>query len=219
MTLWGFWSRWETPFEVTITGDRRPRGIRVHRSRTLESHDFARQLGIPVTTPARTLLDIAPRLRERQLTRVVKDGLVRKLVSADRLEAVIARHPTYPGAAALAQLISTDENPTRSNFEDGFPEFCERFGLPRPVMNAIVCGFEVDALFEAEKVIVELDGWGTHSSRISFEADRERDAVTTAGGYQPYRMTKRRFDQQQALEAQRLHAILADRRRIHSPPR
>ncbi len=81
-------------------------------------------------------------------------------------------------------------------------------------MNAEACGFLVDALFEAEKVIVELDSWGFHSNREAFEDDRERDGVTTEAGFVTVRITHRGFEAQTA----RLLRILAGRRRLHSPP-
>jgi very-short-patch-repair endonuclease len=80
-------------------------------------------------------------------------------------------------------------------------------------MNSIVCGYEVDALFVQEQVIVELDGWDFHSSRVAFEDDRKRDADTLAAGLATVRITKERYAREPAREAARLHAILARRRR------
>ena len=68
--------------------------------------------------------------------------------------------------------------PTRSEFERRFPPYCKRHNLPIPQMNAHVAGYEVDALFVAERVIVELDSWEFHKDRRSFERDLERDAAT-----------------------------------------
>ena len=97
--------------------------------------------------------------------------------------------------------------------EDRFLAFCARSRLPKPQCNVKVCGLEVDALFANEKVIVELDSWGFHSSRESFEDDRERDTVTTAAGFVTVRITWRGFEPQ----AQRLLGILAARRRHGRP--
>jgi very-short-patch-repair endonuclease len=79
-------------------------------------------------------------------------------------------------------------------------------------MEAIVCGYEVDALFEAEKVIVELDGWDFHSSRLSFESDRDRDADTAAAGFLTVRITKERHERRPERESRRLRRILDQRR-------
>jgi very-short-patch-repair endonuclease len=76
-------------------------------------------------------------------------------------------------------------------------------------MNVIVAGYEVDALFPEEKVIVELDSWEFHRDRSSFESDRDRDADTLAAGHVTVRMT---WAQMSAREAKRLHRILEQRR-------
>lgn len=79
-------------------------------------------------------------------------------------------------------------------------------------MAAKVAGFEVDALFPLEKVIVELDSWRFHSSRESFERDRERDATTLAAGHVTVRLTWERMHERPDAEAARLHEILRQRR-------
>jgi very-short-patch-repair endonuclease len=79
-------------------------------------------------------------------------------------------------------------------------------------MSAFVVGYEVDALFEAERLIVELDGWEFHSSRASFESDRDRDANTLVAGYETVRITRKRIQHAPRREARRLDLILAARR-------
>jgi predicted transcriptional regulator of viral defense system len=74
-TLWGFNKDWRMPYEVTVRAPRRPEGIIVHRSRALARPDTTRQLGIRVTSPARTVLDNAPRLTGKRLSRFVNDAL------------------------------------------------------------------------------------------------------------------------------------------------
>ena len=102
--------------------------------------------------------------------------------------------------------------PTRSPLEDKFLPFCERFGLPTPKINTSVNGYEADAYFEAERVIVELDGYEFHSDRRTFESDRERDVHALANGVVTVRITEERLDGAPEREAQRLHAILRARR-------
>lgn len=217
MTLWGFWKRWDMPFEVTVPGDRRPRGIRVHRSRNLARRDTTRQHGIRVTTPARTHLDMAVRLGGEQLKRAVKDALASPYLGEAALSDVVARHPGHRGAAKLRPLLD-DHDDTRSRFEQGFAPFCQRFGLPKPTMNAKLGRHTVDAWFPRERLIVELDGFRFHCSREAFEEDRERDAYYLAAGLPTVRITWRRIEQQAEREAKRLHTILARRRRqLHSP--
>jgi hypothetical protein len=211
MTLWGFWKRWEQPFEVVVPCDRRTPGITIHRSTTLHWCDLTNQLGIRVTTPARTILDISPRQNDKALKRTVNNALHTLWLTEDQLSETLARHPTRPGAARIARLLGLPGTPTRSGWEDDFPAFCATHGLPQPVMGALVLGYTVDALFEAEKVIVELDSREFHLNAISFETDRERDAETLAHGYVTIRITWERLHAASKREADRLRAILADR--------
>jgi hypothetical protein len=212
MTLWGFWKRWDTPFEVSVAVDRRPKGIRTHRAAGLLRRDVTVQLGIRVTSPARTLLDSAPRMPAKSLTRAVNDGRRSKLVSLEALADVAARFRFHPGAPLLAPHAGAARNATRSGFEDDFLEFCRRFGLPTPDVNTVVAGYEVDAYFPAERLIVELDSWGFHSDHDSFKSDRERDATTLALGIATIRITSERLDDEPGREAARLDAILRARR-------
>jgi very-short-patch-repair endonuclease len=208
LALWGFTKRWPRFPEVTVTGDRRPKGITVHRSRTLTRQDIRRHQGIPVTSPARTILDCAPRLTDVQLTRVVNEALLSGHLRRSHLAELLVRCPS----ARLLPFVDTTAGPTRSEFEDTFKRFCKRFGLPQPQFNVKVCGYEVDAYFEPEKVIVELDGWQFHSSRASFENDRRRDANTLAHGIVTVRITWARLMREPQAEAARLLKILQARR-------
>jgi very-short-patch-repair endonuclease len=192
----------------------RRRGIRVHRSTALTRADVRVHLGLRVTSPARTLLDNAPRRSERQLTRAVNDARLSGHLRLAALQDVIARFPRHPGAGRLRPLTFTPDAPTRSWLENEFMAFVERYNLPRPRLNTKFAGREVDALFEAERLIVEIDGYSTHSNRYAFEDDRERDANSLALGAGTVRITRERLTQRPAAEAERLHAILADRRRV-----
>jgi hypothetical protein len=213
MALWGYWRRWDRPYEVTVVGDRRTNRIRVHRSTTLRWQDVTRQLGIRVTTPARTLLDMSPRLSDRSLKRNVNNALNSPWLTEGQLADTVARHPHAPGAARIARLIGLEGTPTRAGWEDDFPAFCTAHGLPAPVMGAPLFGYIVDALFGGERVIVELDSWEFHKGKIAFETDRERDAVMLAHSFVTLRMTWERMKERPVAEAQRLGGILA----AHAP--
>jgi hypothetical protein len=213
-TLWGFNRYWDMPFEVTVgTSHRQRPGIKIHRSRALSGRDYDRQLGIPVTSPARTALDVAPRLTDKRLTRVVNDGRHARLIHLDDLADVLARNPTNPGTKRLRHFLETEGGPTRSELEDRFVAFCTRYGLPTPLTNISVLGHEVDVLFPAERVIVEIDSWEFHRFRNSFEDDRNRDADLLAGDFVTIRLTDERMKQTPEHEAARLHKILERRRR------
>jgi hypothetical protein len=208
MTLWGYWRHWDKPFEVTVVGDRRTKDIRVHRSTTLRRRDITTQLGIRTTTPARTLIDMAPRLKDKALRRAVKNALNSPWLTEDQLAETLVRHPTAPGSKRIAKLIGLAGTPERAGWEDEFPVFCAKYGLPTPIMGQPFHGYILDALFPAEKVIVELDGWDFHKGKIAFEDDRERDAEMLARGHVTVRMTWERIHERPRREAGRLRTIL-----------
>ncbi len=195
--------------EVTARHRHRLRGVHAHRSRTLGVADVAIERGIPVTAPARTLLDLAEILDERRLARAVNEARVLGLVGSGDLAALLARASGRRGAGRLRSLLRPDEGPTRSALEDRFLAFVHEHGLPRPEVNARVAGFEVDMLWRAERLVVELDGRRFHAHR--FERDRERDAALLAAGLAVLRITWQRLDRAPAREAARLRAILAAR--------
>ena len=188
--------------------------MRTYRCTKLTTRDRRWQYGIPVTSPARTALDIAPRLTERAMLRMLSNGRRSGYLHLDSLRDVIARNPRHPGAHTLGALVEdAPEIPTRSGLEDTFRAFVKRFELPEPRINSRLNGYEVDAVFEAERLIVEVDGWDYHNDRLAFDSDRERDASALYAGFETYRITDRRLEQQPEIEAARITAILARRRR------
>jgi Transcriptional regulator, AbiEi antitoxin len=217
MTHWGYWRHWDKPLEVTIVGNRRPKGIRTHRSTTLHWRDVTKQLGIRVTTPARTLLDMCPRWNDKSLKRNVSEALNSLWLTEGQLTETLARHPRAPGAKRIASLLGQPGTPPRSGWEDDFPAFCAKYGLPTPVMGQPLHGYIADALFVEEQVIVELDSREFHMGAIPFEGDRDRDADMLAYGFVTVRATWERIEQRPQPEAKRLHKILANQRAIHAP--
>ncbi len=211
-SLWGLTRHWEFPLEVTAPAERRRPGITTHRSRTLIRADIRNHLGVRTTSPARTILDIAPRLIDRALTRAVNDARHRGRLHVDAIVELLGRCPTHPGARRLRAVIEAPAGPTRSEFEDAFVELARRHGLPAPQVNAHLNGYEVDVLFPRDGLIVELDGWEFHSDRSAFEDDRERDATMLEHGYETVRITWERLRNDPGREAARLRHILAARR-------
>jgi very-short-patch-repair endonuclease len=218
LALWGFVKHWPTRFDVTIPGNRRPRGIAVHHTRTLQRRDLRTHQGIRLTSPARTLLDCAPTLTRRALARAVNEALLSKHLKRSHLAELLERSGSHRGTRLLTPFITHRGGPTRSEFEDAFLAFCERFRLPRPLVNTRVAGHEVDAFFEAEQLIVELDGYEFHSSREAFERDRDRDADAMVNGIGTVRITWLRLMDESEDEAARLHAILRAQRALAANP-
>jgi hypothetical protein len=208
LALLGFVKHWPTLLDVTIPGDRRTKGICVHRSKSLQPRDLRTHQGIRVTSPARTLLDCAPALTNRALTRAVNEALLSKRLKRWHLAELLERSGSHPGARLLTPFLTHGDGPTRSEFEDSFVEFCERFGLPGPKVNTRVAGHEADAFFEAERLIVELDSYEYHSSRDAFARDRDRDADTLVAGCGTVRITWERLMGAPGKEAIRLQKIL-----------
>lgn len=175
---------------------RRRRGVRVHRS-PLEPAERTSVHGIPTTTPARTLLDLAAVLRLSALEQAVSDALRRRLVGRARLGALVAGAHGRPGAGSLRSVLGEAEpSLTRSEAEARLLALVRRSGLPSPVTNARVGGFEVDVLWPRERVVVEVDGFAFHGSRARFEADRRRDANLAARGFRVLRVTWRQITEE-----------------------
>jgi very-short-patch-repair endonuclease len=212
-TLWGMSGRWEEPFQVTvIRGDRRPKGIETHRSGALTRADVRRHHGIRVTSAERTLLDVAPAWTRRRLTRAVNDARRAGLIHLAALRDVLDRFPRHPGAAALRpHALTARGGPTRSELEDAFLRFARRHELPAPLVNTRVNGREVDALYPAQRLIIELDGWDFHSDRMAFEDDRARDAAALRAGYATLRITWERLHDDPEREAATIRQVLRSR--------
>jgi Transcriptional regulator, AbiEi antitoxin len=210
--LWGFIKRWPAQPEVCVVQDRRRPRIRTHRRRDVVAQDRSTQLGIPVTTPARTVLDCAPRLNGPKLTRFVNDALLSLFLHSGELIDALERHPKHPGAARVRPFLDRSGGPTRSQLEDDFLAFCQRHRPPVPETNVRVDGREVDAFFRAERVIVEIDSYEFHSDKTTFERDRDKDAEAAAMGLVTVRVTDERMNAEPLREARRLRSILKHRR-------
>jgi hypothetical protein len=207
-SLWAMGIRWGPIIDVTAATKHRHKGIRVHRSKLLTPQDVTVHFGIPVTTPARTLLDLAEVLDTPSLTRAVNEARLRHRSTLHELRELLTRSPGR-ATRRLKPFVNDTSGPTRSAFEDAFKRFVARYDLPTPEMNVIVAGEEVDALWRREKLIVELDGREFHEHR--FEADREKDTLLVSAGLSVARLTWDRLSHQADREARRLHAALAAR--------
>jgi hypothetical protein len=203
--LWGIRS-WPRLPEVTCALEKRRPGIRTHRTQTLVTNDVRRHRNIRVTSPSRTILDIEGRLTDAQLARAVNELRLADQLHATELGRLLTASPR------VKALTDPDQSPTRSPPEDLFLAFCTKYGLPTPRLNVPMFGHEVDALFEEEKLIVEIDGWKYHRDHGSFEADRERDATAIEHGFATYRATWARLTGDPDREARRLQRTLARRR-------
>jgi very-short-patch-repair endonuclease len=205
--LWDLGVAWGGAVEVTADAEHRCDGVLSHRSRTLRSEHVTIRAGIPVTTVARTLIDLADVLPDRALARAVNEAQIRHRL---RLAALVDDVRGRRAATRLRSFLEhSDDAPTRSVLEDTFLALIDREGLPRPRVNQRVEGYEVDMVWHRQQLIVELDGRRFHDHRTAFERDRERDADLASAGFTVVRLTWQRLVRQPHREAERLRALLA----------
>lgn len=184
-----------SPVHVTVPGRhvRRP-GIWTHRVAAFPTGDTAVAEAVPVTAPARTLLDLAARLRPRDLERALARAERLDLTDAAEVAERLARLGPRPGVH-LVRAVVAGGSPrlTRSDAEERFLMLTRQARLPEPRTNVPVAGYELDFFWQGEGVAVEVDGFAYHSSRHRFEGDRRRDAELAARGIQVVRVTWRQL--------------------------
>jgi very-short-patch-repair endonuclease len=190
---------------------RRP-GIAIHRAK-LHPEDRASHDGIPVTSVARTLTDLAKLVTRRQLERAVERAELLGRFDLAAVDRLIARNPRRPGLPLFRSVLGAYREPalTRSELERRFLELCRRAKLPPPAINSFIAGFEVDAAWPSRRMVVELDGHEFHRTRAAFERDRARDAALQVAGYRVLRITYRRLQREPEAVVGQLRALLASK--------
>jgi hypothetical protein len=176
--------------------DRRVRrdGIAGHRAK-LRDDEWLVEDGIPVTSPFRTIFDLAAVAGRREVERAWHEAEVRQLTDRVSLPMLLERYPGRRGTRVLRELLGSEEpvGISRNDFEEAFLALVDACGLPRPRMNADLSlrgrFIEVDALWQHERFAVELDGRGVHGTKKRFEADRRRDRILVAEGYRTMHVT------------------------------
>lgn len=201
------------PVDVSVCGadrGRRP-GIRPHRVAAFDLEDATTVDGIPVTTPARTLCDLAGVVDRRTLEQALARAERRGLVDREQLAARLDRGAGRRGARVLRALLAgTPEAAlTRSAAEERLLTLVRRAGLPAPETNAPIDGLEVDFLWRAHRIAVEVDGFAHHRSRAAFELDRQRDTQLAGRGVHVVRVTWRQIVDRPDMVLARLAATLA----------
>ncbi len=178
-----------THVAVPQAGGRAPgAGVRVHRLTTLQATDVERLGALPVTTVARTLLDLAATEHPRRVRRAVETAEGRGL-DFTPVHALLAALAGQPGTAVLAAAIATPAEGTESRLEERLLDLVRAHGLPRPRVNALIGPYRVDLLWERERLVVEADGRRHHATRRAFGDDRRRDAHLHVAGFTVVRFT------------------------------
>ena len=179
---------------VPAWSGRRRVGLCVHRM-PLAADEVTRIDGIPVTTPARTLLDLAAVLPRRDLERSLAVTQRRELATDDQIRGLLERHAGRTGTRRLGDLLESDTPApfTRSEPEERLVELIRKAKLPTPETNVVVEGFEVDCLWRRQRLVVEVDGFAFHSSPRAFERDHDRDGVLVGAGMRVLRLSWRQI--------------------------
>jgi hypothetical protein len=202
--LWGL-RKWPKIPEISSAIQHKRPGIRTHRTVTLTRGDVTYRQGIRVTTIARAIADIAPRLTDVELVRAIHEARRNRDLSDYGLARLYALCPR------AAYVFDSEEAPSRSIFQHTFKAFLELRGHPIPVFEANWHGFEVDAYYEDHRLIIELDGYRDHHLPDRFEADRERDELAIALRHATLRITWKRLTRKPGDLDRNLRAILAAR--------
>jgi very-short-patch-repair endonuclease len=171
--------------------------------------------GIRVTSPFRTVLDLAGTLPTmRQLERAMNEAEVRELRDLVSLPMLLERYPRRRGAPWVRALLASKEpgGITRNDFEELFVAFLDKHRLPRPRFNATLAlrgrFFEPDCIWRPQRLVVELDGRAVHGTEQAFESDRQRDRILLAEGWRWARVTWRQLRDEPAAIADDLRAAL-----------
>jgi hypothetical protein len=184
-------------------------GIKVHRTRRLPVEDLDAEDGIPVTTVARTLLDIAEVVEAKDLARAVESSERLRLFDLRAVEDLMDRSPGRRGLPPLKLALEAYQPVpfTRSGLERRFLALCQEAGLPRPLSNVRIADVEVDAVWHDRRLVVELDS-SYHATSAAFERDRIRDATLQLAGYRVVRITHRRLLDQPFAVTHTLRTLL-----------
>ena len=186
--------------------------LHVHGTRDLPGPEIRLRAGLPITSPERTLIDVAETEPAGLTARAVREARVSGLVTEDSLADALERHRARHGASALRSVIAGSEAaPTRSATERALRRLLRDAGLPAPQSNAVVEGYECDLVWHRERLIVEIDVYATHGDRRTFERDRAKDAALTRAGWRVIRVTGDQIEHEPLAVLATIVALLARR--------
>jgi very-short-patch-repair endonuclease len=204
---------------TTRRGTASTAAIAVHRTAVLTPDDVTTVAGIPVTSVARTLVDLASVVAADHLASALSEAERLRAIDLRELEAAIARTRTRAGAgharlrAVLEEHRARGVEIDRSKLERRFAALAQQAGLPRPRLNHWIDGMEVDAVWPRERIAVELDSWEFHRHRRAFQHDREKGNALTAAGWTVLRFTHHDVAHRPAEVAAQLSRFVSPRAR------
>jgi len=214
--LWEVWRDGRGVTDVTTRRQARHRaGIIMHRTCTMAEVDVETIDGIPCTSLARTLLDLAEALDRRGLERALDRAEQLRLLDMRALDDVLALNSTRRGAQRLRSVLGEHYagcTITKTQIEERFVQICRRAGLPQPEVNVWLAipgeQWQVDFLWRPERLVVETDGHATHGTRQAFERDRQRDQRLMVEGWRVVRFTWRQITDEPQYVAATLRRLL-----------
>ncbi len=181
---------------VTIPRRRRNTPTIVFHFAALPDDEVTISNGIPVASPARVILDLAPHLPLSALHRMLEAAERLRPWRGPAIPELLERYPRRSGTPKLRAITAAPLAMTRSELEARFLYLVDEWDLPRPRTNVTILGFEVDCVWPDRRVIVELDAFGTHGSSEAFERDRRKDRALKAAGWTVIRITARQLAQE-----------------------
>jgi very-short-patch-repair endonuclease len=201
--LWRLLPAASKSIDVTCSVRVERTGIVSHRS-VVAADEWLVWDGIPATSPFRTIFDLAAVAPMRELERAFHEAEARQVTDRVSLPMLLERYPGRRGAKKVKALLESRAPSaiTRNDFEEAFLVLVDEHGLPRPRMNADLAlrgrFFEIDALWERERVAVELDSRSIHGTRKKFESDRQRGRILVAEGWRTIHVTWRQLQEEPA---------------------
>lgn len=198
--LLGLWDK-RLPVVHVIPPDwsgRKIGGIRWHRVRLPDENEVEVVNGIPCTTVSRTLVDMAASCGWGTLRGLVEQAAILRRLDPEEIDRILSLGRRR-GAPRLRTILAPwretrEERPVvRSPLEARLLPRLIEDGLPAPRTNVKLHvdghSFEIDLLWDKQRLAIETDGEETHGTRAAFQRDRWRDQILTAAGYRTSRIT------------------------------
>jgi very-short-patch-repair endonuclease len=208
----------EPPVHVTVRRACKSRpGIVVHRSSTLTRADIGVHEGLPITSPARTLLDISELLPTRDTERALDEALGRRLVTLQEIRELLERTATRRGLSILRALTDwrTNNTGSRTKWERIAAKAFRDAGLPEAERNVWYLGYQHDFLWRKHGVTLEIDGYPWHSTKTNMERDRDKETRLKQAGLDPNRVSNTQVERR----ILKVVALVAGRLALRDPAR
>lgn len=191
------------PDVTTSSGSaRRHPGIHVHRS-SLAADDRVVHAGIPVTSPARTLVDLAHEVHPDEMVRALREAQFRRMFDLTTTREALTRRPSRGLRLLIEDLVVT-----QTRLEDRLLAICDHHNIERPLTQHSVNGHRADFVWPRQRLVVETDGWEAHGTRSAFQSDRASSNALQLRGYVILRFTAADLRRRPAQVARQIQAAL-----------